>query len=102
MHRAGFVPYGPSRAGSEALSRIMAANSVVTKDVPDQTIVGAVPARVIKTIVPRAGDSGPQWVVLISLVSPPRPATRLTRLLSYQPERCRSAHRQCSRTGLLR
>jgi len=25
MHRAGFVPYGPSRAGSEALSRIMAA-----------------------------------------------------------------------------
>jgi len=29
MHRAGFVPYGPSRAGSEALSRIMAA------DLPD-------------------------------------------------------------------
>jgi NAD(P)-dependent dehydrogenase (short-subunit alcohol dehydrogenase family) len=26
MHRAGFVPYGPSRAGSEALSRIMAAD----------------------------------------------------------------------------
>jgi NAD(P)-dependent dehydrogenase (short-subunit alcohol dehydrogenase family) len=25
-HRAGFVPYGPSRAGSEALSRIMAAD----------------------------------------------------------------------------
>jgi NAD(P)-dependent dehydrogenase (short-subunit alcohol dehydrogenase family) len=24
MHRAGFVPYGPSRAGSEAMSRIMA------------------------------------------------------------------------------
>jgi gluconate 5-dehydrogenase len=24
MHRAGFVPYGPSRAGSEALSRVMA------------------------------------------------------------------------------
>jgi gluconate 5-dehydrogenase len=24
MHRTGFVPYGPSRAGSEALSRIMA------------------------------------------------------------------------------
>jgi gluconate 5-dehydrogenase len=29
MHRTGFVPYGPSRAGSEALSRIMAA------DLPD-------------------------------------------------------------------
>ena len=26
MHRAGFVPYGPSRAGSEALSRVMAAD----------------------------------------------------------------------------
>jgi NAD(P)-dependent dehydrogenase (short-subunit alcohol dehydrogenase family) len=26
MARAGFVPYGPSRAGSEALSRIMAAD----------------------------------------------------------------------------
>lgn len=26
MHRAGFVPYGPSRAGSEALSQIMAAD----------------------------------------------------------------------------
>jgi NAD(P)-dependent dehydrogenase (short-subunit alcohol dehydrogenase family) len=26
MHRAGYVPYGPSRAGSESLSRIMAAD----------------------------------------------------------------------------
>ena len=26
MHRAGFSPYGPSRAGSEALSRVMAAD----------------------------------------------------------------------------
>ena len=26
MQRAGFVPYGPSRAGSEAMSRIMAAD----------------------------------------------------------------------------
>src|ERR1700677_2778567 len=26
MHRAGFIPYGPSRAGSEALSRVMAAD----------------------------------------------------------------------------
>ncbi len=26
MNRCGFVPYGPSRAGAEALSRIMAAD----------------------------------------------------------------------------
>jgi NAD(P)-dependent dehydrogenase (short-subunit alcohol dehydrogenase family) len=30
MHRAGFVPYGPSRAGSEALSRVMAADLLGT------------------------------------------------------------------------
>ena len=30
MHRGGFIPYGPSRAGSEALSRIMAADLVGT------------------------------------------------------------------------
>ena len=30
MQRAGFVPYGPSRAGSEALSRIMAADLLDT------------------------------------------------------------------------
>jgi maltose O-acetyltransferase len=32
---------------------IVAANSVVTKDVSDRTIVGGVPAKKIKDIVPR-------------------------------------------------
>jgi gluconate 5-dehydrogenase len=31
MNRRGFVPYGPSRAGAEALSRIMAADLADTR-----------------------------------------------------------------------
>ncbi|WP_433288088.1 hypothetical protein [Micromonospora sp. CA-244673] len=30
LHRAGLVPYGPSRAASEALSRIMAAGTLAS------------------------------------------------------------------------
>jgi acetyltransferase-like isoleucine patch superfamily enzyme len=37
---------------------VVASNSVVTKDVPDQTIVGGVPAKVIRKLVPRPDDSG--------------------------------------------
>lgn len=49
MNRAGFVPYGPSRAGSEALSRIMAADlsdSAVTVNLllpGGPTLTGMVP-----------------------------------------------------------
>ena len=35
---------------------IVGANSVVTKDVPDFTVVGGVPAKVIKQINPPEGD----------------------------------------------
>jgi NAD(P)-dependent dehydrogenase (short-subunit alcohol dehydrogenase family) len=40
MHRAGFVPYGPSRAGSDALSRIMAADLRETGVTVNQLLPG--------------------------------------------------------------
>src|SRR5215471_18740997 len=43
MHRAGFVPYGPSRAGSEALSRIMAADLRDTGVTVNLLLPGAMP-----------------------------------------------------------
>ena len=39
---------------------IIGANSVVTKDVPDYTVAGGVPAKTIKTYTPP--DDGPVWV----------------------------------------
>jgi NAD(P)-dependent dehydrogenase (short-subunit alcohol dehydrogenase family) len=53
MTRAGFVPYGPSRAGSEALSRVMAAdlrdtNVTVNVLVPGgATVTGMLPAELL-------------------------------------------------------
>jgi NAD(P)-dependent dehydrogenase (short-subunit alcohol dehydrogenase family) len=58
MRRAGFVPYGPSRAGSEALSRIMAADLRATGVTVNlllpggATVTGMLPAGV------RAGGQG--------------------------------------------
>jgi NAD(P)-dependent dehydrogenase (short-subunit alcohol dehydrogenase family) len=55
MHRAGFIPYGPSRAGSEALSRVMAADlrgSGVTVNVllpGGATITGMLPPQAVST-----------------------------------------------------
>jgi NAD(P)-dependent dehydrogenase (short-subunit alcohol dehydrogenase family) len=60
MHRAGFIPYGPSRAGSEALSRVMAADlrgSGVTVNVllpGGATITGMLP--------PQAVTAGPPFL----------------------------------------
>ena len=53
MRRAGFVPYGPSRAGSEALSRVMAADlrdTSVTVNLllpGGATITGMLPAEAV-------------------------------------------------------
>jgi gluconate 5-dehydrogenase len=44
MVRAGFVPYGPARAGAEALSRIMAADFEGTGVTVNQLLPGAATA----------------------------------------------------------
>jgi gluconate 5-dehydrogenase len=56
MHRAGFVPYGPSRAGSEALSRIMAADLRDTGVTVNLLLPGG--ATVTGMLPPDAGPEG--------------------------------------------
>jgi len=56
MNRAGFVPYGPSRAGAEALCRIMAADLRGT----GVTVNMLLPGGATRTgMVPPAGPGGP-------------------------------------------
>jgi NAD(P)-dependent dehydrogenase (short-subunit alcohol dehydrogenase family) len=56
MYRAGFVPYGPSRAGSEALSRIMAADLRDTGVTVNLLLPGG--ATVTGMLPPEAGTGG--------------------------------------------
>ena len=57
MTRAGFVPYGPSRAGAESLSRIMAADLRGTP----VTVNMLLPGGATRTgMVPDAGAAGPR------------------------------------------
>ena len=60
MTRAGFVPYGPSRAGSEALSRIMAADLRETGVTVNVLLPGG--ATVTGMLPPDAQDTGMRFL----------------------------------------
>jgi len=68
MNRRGFVPYGPSRAGAEALSRIMAADLAGTV----VTVNLLLPGGATETgMLPPAGHRPPQLTVLDPAVMGP-------------------------------
>jgi len=68
MVRAGFVPYGPSRAGSEALSRIMAAD---LRDTP-VTVNSLLPGGPTATgMVPPGGSTGGRQLLDPAVMGPP-------------------------------
>ena len=69
MTRRGFVPYGPSRAGAEALSRIMAADLAGT----GVTVNILLPGGATETgMLPPAGHRPPQLTVLDpAIMGPP-------------------------------
>jgi gluconate 5-dehydrogenase len=64
MNRAGFVPYGPSRAGSEALSRIMAADLQGTSITVNLLLPGAatVTGMLPEDLVPDAQARGQRFL----------------------------------------
>jgi gluconate 5-dehydrogenase len=68
MHRAGFVPYGPSRAGSEALSRIMAADLRDTSVTVNVLLPGG--ATATGMLPPGAAPSG-QAILQPAVMGPP-------------------------------
>lgn len=68
MQRTGFVPYGPSRAGSEALSRIMAADLMGT----DVTVNLLLPGGATATgMLPEDARVGDREVLDPSVMGPP-------------------------------
>lgn len=68
MTRAGFVPYGPSRAGAEALSRIMAAD---LGDTP-VTVNMLLPGGATRTgMVPDPRAAGPRNLLEPEVMGPP-------------------------------
>jgi NAD(P)-dependent dehydrogenase (short-subunit alcohol dehydrogenase family) len=68
MTRAGFVPYGPSRAGTEALSRVMAADLRGTP----VTVNLLLPGGATRTgMVPDPGAAGPRNLLEPEIMGPP-------------------------------
>jgi len=68
MTRAGFVPYGPSRAGTESLSRIMAADLRETPVTVNMLLPGG-PTRT--GMVPAEDSAGPRSFLEPDIMGPP-------------------------------
>ncbi len=68
MQRAGFVPYGPSRAGSEALSRIMAADLRDTGVTVNVLLPGGA---TVTGMLPDAPPGGGHAFLLPEVMGPP-------------------------------
>lgn len=88
MNRAGFVPYGPSRAGAEALSRIMAADLTGTSVTVNlllpggATATGMIPDTLTDTstlLPPEIMDTPIRW-----LCSPAATSTHDHRIIATQ------------------
>jgi gluconate 5-dehydrogenase len=68
MTRAGFVPYGPSRAGAESLSRIMAADLRGTPVSVNQVLPGGATRT---GMVPEPSAAGPRALLEPEIMGPP-------------------------------
>jgi NAD(P)-dependent dehydrogenase (short-subunit alcohol dehydrogenase family) len=92
MCRAGFVPYGPSRAGSEALSRIMAADlkdTGVTVNVlvpGGATATGMLPAGAVTTGM-QVLDAAVMGPPIVWLASPAAAGVHDERIVAVEFER---------------
>jgi NAD(P)-dependent dehydrogenase (short-subunit alcohol dehydrogenase family) len=68
MRRAGFVPYGPSRAGSEALSRVMAADLRGTSVTVNMLLPGGA---TVTGMIPDDVPSGGPTFLMPEVMGPP-------------------------------
>jgi NAD(P)-dependent dehydrogenase (short-subunit alcohol dehydrogenase family) len=68
MIRAGFVPYGPSRAGSEALSRVMASDLLGTSVTVNLLLPGGA---TVTGMIPDEVPSGGPTLLMPEIMGPP-------------------------------